>query len=159
MPEELMVEKEHISEDPMRSRLQMLCRLTAALMPLIPLAAACTSVATVRRPAQFIAAKAPQVVWVTTADHRQVALLSPTVRADTLGGLAEGAHYVEMPLSTVQSMRARQPAPRRTFLLMGGGAVALAAVALSVSRKPGGQYYPPCLLPNTDFCPNGGGAP
>src|SRR6266700_1828528 len=100
MPEELMVEKEYISEDPMRSPLQMLCRLTAASMPLVPLAAACTSVAT-----------------------------------------------------------ARQPAPRRTFLLMGGGAVALAAVALSVSRKPGGQYYPPCLLPNTDFCPNGGGAP
>ena len=138
----------------------MLRRVTAAaLMPLIPLATACTAVATVRRPAQFIAAKAPQIVWVTTAEHSQVALLSPTVRADTLGGLAEGAHYVEMPLSTVQSMRARQPAPRRTFLLMGGGAVALAAVALSVARKPGGQYYPPCALPNTDFCPNGGGAP
>src|SRR6266568_4075569 len=138
----------------------MLRRVTAAaLMPLIPIATACTTIATVRQPAQFIASKVPQIVWVTKTDNNEVALLSPRVRADTLGGLAGGLHYVEMPLSTVQSMRARQPAPRRTLLLMGGGAVALAAVALSVSRKPGGQYYPPCLLPNTDFCPNGGGAP
>src|SRR5437762_13618986 len=113
----------------------MLGRVTAvALMPLIPLATACTAVATVRRPAQFIASKAPQIVWVTTADNSQVALLSPRVRADTLGGLADGVHYVEMPLSTVQSMRARQPAPRRTLLLVGGASLAVAAIAASAGR-------------------------
>ncbi len=139
----------------------MLRRLTAAtLMPLVPLAAACTAVATVRRPAQFVAAKAPQIVWVTTTDQRDVRLLSPHVRADTLGGLAEGAHYVEMPLSTVQSMRARQPAPRRTLVLMGGVTLAVATLAVSLSRSTSGPSTAPCLNPNNpDFCPNGGGSP
>ena len=113
-------------------------RLTAAaLMPLIPLATACTTVATVRRPAQFITAKVPRVVWVTTTDNSQVALLSPRVRADTLGGLAEGVHYVEIPLSNVQSMRARQAAPRRTLLLMGGLTLALGTLVASASSGTG----------------------
>ena len=136
----------------------MLYHLTAAtLLPLIPLATACTTVATVRQPAQFIASKAPQVVWVTRTDNSQVALLSPRIRADTLGGLADGVHYVEMPLSTVQSMRARQPAPRRTLLLMGGITLVVATMAISASRGTGGPSSAPCLNPNNpDLCPNGG---
>src|SRR5712691_3398175 len=124
----------------------MLYRLTAAaLMRLSPLAAACTSVAPVRGPVEFIASKAPHVVWVTTAEYDELALVSPRVRADTLGGLAEGAHYIEMPLSTVQSMRARQPAPRRTLLLMGGVTVAVATLAVSVARGRGAPSSAPCL--------------
>ncbi len=136
----------------------MLYRLTAAtLLPLIPLATACTTVATVRQPAQFIASKAPQVVWVTRTDNSQVALLSPRIRADTLGGLADGVHYVEMPLSTVQSMRARQPAPRRTLLLMGGITLVVATMAISASRGTGGPSSAPCINANNpDLCPNGG---
>ena len=139
----------------------MLYRLTAAtLLPLISLATACTTVATVRQPAQFIASKAPQVVWVTRTDNSQVALLSPRVRADTLGGLADGVHYVEMPLSKVQSMRARQAAPRRTLLLMGGITLVVATMAISASRGTGGPSSAPCLNPNNpDLCPNGGGSP
>ena len=111
----------------------MFRRVTAAtLLPLLPLVTACTTVATVRGPAQFIAAKAPQLVWVTTADSGNVALLSPRVRADTLAGLADGVHYVEMPLSTVQSLRARQPAPRRTVLLIGGLTAGIAILALGL---------------------------
>ena len=135
----------------------MLCRLTAAaLMPLIPLATACTTVATVRRPAQFIASKAPEIVWVTTTDNSQVVLLSPRVRADTLGGLAEGVHYVEMPLSTVQSMRARQPAPRRTLLLVGGVTLAVAELAVEASSGRGPSSSAACINPNNpQTCPNG----
>ncbi len=135
----------------------MLGRVTAvALMPLIPLATACTAVATVRRPAQFIASKAPQIVWVTTADNSQVALLSPRVRADTLGGLAEGVHYVEIPLSNVQSMRARQAAPRRTLLLMGGLTLALGTLVASASSGTGAPSSAPCIRPdNPQICPNG----
>ena len=135
----------------------MLWRLTAAaLMPLIPLATACTTVATVRRPAQFIASKAPTIVWVTTTDDSQVVLLSPRVRADTLGGLAEGVHYVEMPLSTVQSMRARQPAPRRTLLLVGGITLAVAELAVEASSGRGPSSSAACINPNNpQTCPNG----
>ncbi len=135
----------------------MLSRLTAAaLMPLIPLATACTTVATVRRPAQFIASKAPDIVWVTTTDNSQVVLLSPRVRADTLGGLAEGVHYVEMPLATVQSMRARQPAPRRTLLLVGGVTLAVAELAIEASSGRGPSSSAACINPNNpQTCPNG----
>ena len=126
-------------------------------MPLIPFATACTTVATVRRPAQFITSKVPRVVWVTTTDNSQVALLSPRVRADTLGGLAEGVHYVEMPLATVQSMRARQAAPRRTLLLMGGVTLAVAALAISASHGSGPSSSQPCIDPAIPpLCPNGG---
>ncbi len=135
----------------------MVRRVTAAaLISLVPLATACTSVGTVRRPAQFIASKAPQIVWVTTADNSQVALLSPRVRADTLGGLAEGVHYVEIPLSNVQSMRARQAAPRRTLLLMGGLTLALGTLVASASSGTGAPSSAPCIRPdNPQICPNG----
>ena len=134
----------------------MLRRLiVATLMPLVPLATACTTVATVRRPAQFIASKAPRIVWVITADNSEVALLSPRVKADTLAGLEEGVHYVEMPLSTVRSMRARQPAPRRTLLLVGGVTLAVAALVVSALRGSGPSSATACINPN-DFqaCPN-----
>ncbi len=108
-----------------------------------------------RRPAQFIAAKAPQIVWVTTAGNSQVALLSPRVRADTLGGLADGVHYVEMPLSTVQSMRARQPAVRRTLFLVGGLTLAVASLA-AISGGTGAPSSLPCVNANSpQMCPNG----
>jgi hypothetical protein len=133
----------------------MSCRLIAATPMLIAVATACTTVATVRRPAQFITAKAPRIVWVTTTDNSQVALLSPRVRADTLGGLAEGVHYVEMPLSSVQSMRARQPAPRRTLLLVGGITLAVAGVAIAASRGGGPSSATACVNPNdVQTCPN-----
>ncbi len=90
----------------------MLCRLTAAaLMPLIPLATACTTVATVRRPAQFIASKAPDIVWVTTTDNSQVVLLSPRVRGDTLGGLAGG--YITLKCRCRACNRCGRVSPRR----------------------------------------------
>ncbi len=111
----------------------MLRRVTAAtVLPLVALATACATVATVRRPAQFIASKAPQVVLVTAAGNSKTTLLSPRVNADTIAGLADGVHYVEIPLSSVQSMRARQFAPRRTALLIGGLTTAIGVLALSL---------------------------
>jgi hypothetical protein len=120
---------------------------TAALIPLMSLAAACTTLATVHHPAQFVAAKAPAVVWVTAADNREIALLAPTVKADTLAGLAEGVHHVEMPLSSVLSMRARQPALRRTLLLLGGATLGLTGLVIA-SRGSGAPYFPACVSPD-----------
>jgi len=51
---------------------------------------------------------------------------------DTLTGFVPGGDYVEMPLSTVQSMRASVAAKGHTMLLVGGIAVA-AAVATAVA--------------------------
>jgi len=120
----------------------------AVLMPLIPLATACTAVAAVHQPAQFIAAKAPAIVWVTAADNSEVVLLAPSVKADTLAGLVDGAHYVEMPLSSVHSMRARQPALRRTLLLLGGATLGMTAVVVAASHAGGAPYFPACVSPD-----------
>ena len=115
----------------------MLRHLTAAtLLPLVPLATACTTVATVRSPAQImaIAGKSLGIVWVTKTDNSVVQLASPQVNGDTLVGvLAQGdslGDSVKMSLSSVQSMRAREAAPRRTLLLVGG--LTLAAVGATV---------------------------
>jgi hypothetical protein len=120
----------------------------ATLMPLIPLATGCTAIAAVHQPAQFIVAKAPAIVWITAADNSEVALLAPKVKADTLAGLVEGVHYVEMPLSSVHSMRARQPALRRTLLLLGGATLGVTGVVVAASHASGAPYFPACVSPD-----------
>jgi len=58
---------------------------------------------------------------------------------DTLTGFVPGGDYVEMPLSTVQSMRASVAAKGHTMLLVGGIAVAAAvATAVAVHAASGG---------------------
>ena len=119
----------------------MLRHLTAAtLLPLVPLATACTTVATVRSPAQImaIAGKSRGIVWVTKTDNRVVQLAWPRVDGDTLVGvLSQGdslGDSVKMSLSSVQSMRARQAAPRRTLLLAGGLTLAAAGATVLFLR-------------------------
>ena len=91
----------------------MLRRLTAALLPLIALSTACTTVVPVRdAPGAYVTARAPGMVWITKADSSVVQLAAPKILGDTLTGFV-GADYIELPLSSVQSMRARQPAPKR----------------------------------------------
>lgn len=116
----------------------MLRHLTAAtLLPLVPLATACSTVVTVPSPAEFILLKAPSTVWVTKTDNSTLRLQSPRVITDTLSGFV-GGEYVEIPLSSVQSMRARQATPGRTALLVGGITVAGAiGVYLTIGRASG----------------------
>ena len=113
-------------------------RLTAPiLLPLVPLVTACSTVVPVHSPAEYIPLKAPSTVWVTKTDNSTLRLLSPQVITDTLSGFVEG-EYVEMPLSSVQSMRARQATPGRTALLVGGITVAGAiGVYLTIGRASG----------------------
>ncbi len=113
-------------------------RLTAPiLLPLVPLVTACSTVVTVPSPAEFVIAKAPRTVWVTKSDHTVLRLEKPRVIPDTLSGFERG-EYIELPLSSVQSMRARQAAPGRTALLLGGLTVA-GAIGLYLSRASAPQ--------------------
>ena len=138
----------------------MLRPLTAAtLLPLVPLATACTAVATVRSPAQImaIAGKSQGIVWVTKADNSVVQLAWPRVDGDTLVGiLSQGdslGDTVKMSLSSVQSMRARQPAPKRTALLVGGAALAAAgAVAAFLSSSANSTQTTDCARLNGVDC-------
>ena len=127
----------------------------AVLLPFLLLATACSTVATVRGPGQFVVSQTPAVVWVTTADNRVVTLVWPQVKANTLVGLADGVRRVELPLSTVQTMRARQRARGRTALLAGGAIVGIAAF-VSISHGTGPSLPQPCFNPNDRIaCPNG----
>ena len=123
-------------------------RLAAAtLWPLVPLAAACSTVVTVPSPAEFVIAKAPSTVWVTKTDNSALRLQSPRVITDTLSGFV-GGEYVEIPLSSVQSMRARQAAGRRTALLVGGLTVAGAAVVGFYLNHGSAASAPLCSPPD-----------
>ena len=128
-------------------------RLVAAtLLPLVPAATACSTLAAVPSPAQFVATKSPRMVWVTKTDNTVVALQSPQIIADTLGGFVKG-DFIEMPLSSVQVLRARQAAPRRTLLLVGGVTVAsvlaLGIAFHSASAPPSG---PACNDADPEAC-------
>jgi hypothetical protein len=110
----------------------MLTRLSAALLPLVGLSAACSTLAPVREtPTAFITAHAPGAVVITKTDNSVVVLAGPKVIGDTLGGFV-GRDYVEIPLSTVQSLSARRPAKGRTALLIGASVVAAGGVAFAV---------------------------
>ncbi len=130
-------------------------RLTAAaLASLVLLATACSTMVVVPSPAQFVATKSPRMVWVTKTDNTVLALQSPQIIADTIGGFVKG-DFIELPLSSVLSMRARHPAPRRTALLVSGltlgGAVALAVALHSPHGAPPGVLE--CINIEPEECP------
>src|SRR6266566_1642505 len=115
----------------------MVRRLSAAaLVSLVSLATACSTMVAVPSPAHFVATKSPQII------------------ADTLGGFVKG-DFIEMPLSSVLSMRARQAAPRHTALLLSGltlgGAVALAIALHSPQGAPPGVLE--CVNVEPEECP------
>ncbi len=128
--------------------------IAATLASLVPLATACSTMVAVPSPAQFVATKSPRMVWVTKTDNTVLALQSPQIIADPLGGFVKG-DFIEMPLSSVLSMRARQAAPRRTALLLSGltlgGAVALAIALHSPQGAPPGVLE--CVNVEPEECP------
>jgi hypothetical protein len=131
----------------------MLRCLTAALLPLVALATACSTVVAVHDPpAAFITAHDPGVVWITKADNSVVELASPKVMGDTLAGFV-GPDYLELPLSSVQSLRARQPARKRTALLIGGATLAAAgAVAAWLGSSAHSTQTTVCTDPEPERC-------
>ncbi len=134
----------------------MLRRLTvaAALLPLAPLVIACRTVIPVPSPAQYVSTKSPGLVWVTKTDNTVLALGSPHVVGDTLTGFVKGGDYMEMPLSSVQSMRASVAAPHRTALLVGSVAVVGAvATAFAIHKTSGGNtLFTGCTNADPQLC-------
>jgi hypothetical protein len=128
-------------------------RLTAVLLPLVALAAACSTLAPVReKPTAFIEAHSPDFVWITKTDNSVVVLEGPKVLGDTLAGFV-GRGYVEIPLSSVQSLSARRPAKGRTALLIGGIALAAGGVAIAILSSGGSAGAPICTNPDPNSCP------
>jgi hypothetical protein len=129
----------------------MLRRLSAALLPLVGLATACSTLAPVREtPTAFITAHEPGAVWITKTDNSVVVHAGPKVLDDTLGGFV-GRDYVEIPLSSVQSVSARRPAKGRTAPLIGGISLAAAGVAVAIlNSNSHSTNIAPCQSPEPE---------
>lgn len=126
-------------------------RLIVLLLPLVALA--CSTLAPVRQaPTAFITAHAPDAVWITKTDNSVVVLEGPKVLGDTLGGFV-GRDYVEIPLSSVQSLSARRPAKGRTALLIGASVVAAGGIAFAILSSGGSSGAPICTNPEPNACP------
>ena len=83
-------------------------KLVPASCSLCLLCAACTHVAPVRHPSEFIAANAPPRVWVTQAMSDSVReVIKPHIAGDTLTGLVAGLEQ-HIPLGDLKEMDARQ---------------------------------------------------
>ena len=98
--------------------------------------AACTSVGLVGYPAEFIATRAPAHVWVTQAGKDgQIDMYNPQLHGDTLAGFDKTGGFVEIPIESVQLMRAPMAAPGKTALL---AATAAIGTALVITHIQGG---------------------
>lgn len=115
---------------------------TTALVPIILLGAiGCSAVQQVR-PTEFIPQHNPKLVWVTL-DSTVIPVVQPQIDGDTLRGSdLEGS--VAIPMASIQSVRARAPAPDRTTLIVG----VMVAASLYIAKRGGfpsggAVYYPP----------------
>ena len=101
--------------------------------------AACTSIRPVP-PTQLSAKQLPQVVSVTYPDNTVLVLMDPALRADTLRGLRWGTQEsVAIPLDSLQTVQAKIPDYRKTFLLAATVGLLAASGAYVVLSKTGAQ--------------------
>lgn len=116
----------------------------AACATLIATLTACTTLQPVATPQQFIPVARPNRIWVTRADSSKLLVEAPRLLGDTLVGWVAG-RYEEIPLPEARWVSVRQPAPRRTMLLV-GAMVAVGAFMISVLASSG----PPSPLPTPE---------
>ncbi|HEV8400137.1 MAG TPA: hypothetical protein VGQ18_09905 [Gemmatimonadales bacterium] len=111
---------------------QRLCAVLSVLLT------ACSTLRPVAAPQQFIPTAQPTRIWVTQADNSTLMLEAPRLLGDTLVGFV-GGRYQEMLLPQVRWMGVRQPAPRRTTVLVAGLVfVGAGLIAMLASSGPGG---------------------
>jgi len=116
--------------------------------------AACSQVAAVHHPVQYVAEKTPQQVWIVRRHNDSVyAMQSPRLEGDTLVGFTLPtektlAQYVEIPGMDIKQMRARQAAPIRTGALLLG----LTGAFVFVYQKEVGSSSGAALKQGDDAC-------
>jgi hypothetical protein len=111
----------------------------AGVATLVLALAACKTTATVGYPAEYVSVHGPEKVTVTQPDKSTVDLYNPQIHGDTLVGfVGKSGQYMEIPLTSVQLMRAQEVSLGRTMLL--AGALSIGA-ALLVSQTQGSAPY------------------
>lgn len=108
---------------------------------LIPILTGCTTFAAVSSPTEFITVSRPGQLWVTRTDGSLVVLRTPRMVGDTLIGLINGRLY-QAPMSDVQRVQTRRPAPGRTLILVGASVATLGLFVALVSAA-GENNAPP----------------
>jgi len=99
---------------------------------------ACTTLQPVATPQQFIPTSRPDRIWVTQSDNSTLMFEAPRLLGDTLAGFV-GGRYQELLLPDVRWMGVRQPAPRRTTVLVASLVfVGAGLIAMLASSGPGG---------------------
>lgn len=94
---------------------------------------ACSSVQTVRNPAQFMATR-PDLVVVTYDDNSEVPISQPQMRGDTVVGTWQGLNEpIAVPMNQVKRLDAIQKDSKRTTLLIAGLVAAAAVTAYGFS--------------------------
>ena len=83
---------------------------------------ACFTMRPVATPQEFIPSARPDRIWVTRNDNSRLMIEGPRLLGDTLVGWVRG-QYEEILLPQTRWITVRQPAPRRTALLIAGSAV------------------------------------
>ena len=98
---------------------------------------ACTTIQPVARPGEYIPAKQPKFVVLTTADRPTPLVMNGPrmIAADTLVGFVAG-EYTEVPLSRVRTMQAEEFSKKKTYLTAGAFVV---ATGLFVALLAGGS--------------------
>lgn len=116
------------------------------LAALVAVVAACTTVARVATPANYISAKQPAHIWVVTdPNQRAVTVDAPRVIGDTILGTVDGV-ATRIPLADGSSVRAEQFSVAKTLglVLVSGAAVATGA---ALWRSMEASVSPPSGLP------------
>ena len=97
--------------------------------------AACSHVASIGQPLQYMSAQTPVEVWIIRRHNDSLyRIAQPRLQGDTLIGFSLPrpgdplVKYQEIPLTDVRQMRVKQSAPIRTGLLI-AGMVGVAALA------------------------------
>lgn len=105
-----------------------------ALATLFIAGTACSSVQTVRDPAQFMATR-PDVVVVVFDDGSEMPIAQPQMRGDTVVGTWQGLNEpVVAPLSQLRRVDAIQKDSKRTALLVLGLATASSVMTYGFTR-------------------------
>src|SRR5579864_1912526 len=127
--------------------IRMMRKLTAAL--LVPITTACTTVAPVANPREFIPIKRPNEVWLQRKDGTTVVMYRPVLKGDTVFGVVRGQGQRGIARSEITGVQAAQPAPDKTrFMLMGGSALVGAGLFWAI-RHTNSSSAPPSYK---DFC-------
>lgn len=109
----------------------------AVALSLIFTTTGCSAMAPVVAPKDFIEARRPAVVWVTTTSEPAMKQIDgPKLQGDTLVGFIEG-EYTEIPLNNVKAMQARQYSRKKTTLFAIIGSAILAGVIFAIEGGVG----------------------